>query len=225
MKKKIIPFLIAIGAAGTALGACGNATQPAEPTTAAETTITGTTTTIAETEITTEKAEPNSIESAAGLGETVHFEQPPNLADSHDWEITVNNIAVADEITIIDQLMTYTTTPQAASDGNKFILVNMHLKNTGKEKQYFMTADTFDGVELIYDDGYKFTTQYVTGDPAGYDRTNILYSVEVEALKESDAQIAFDVPAEVADNTDKPLYLHMFADKTVGEQNIYIKLR
>ena len=231
MKKKIIFGLAMIGASVAVLGGCGGATSnntetTSETTTQKETsqneTVKPETTTIEET-TTAENTEPNSIETAAKIGETVQIHQPENLSSPHSYDITVNGIGSAESIIFRDTTFGTSDTTRSPEEGNKFLLVNLTLKNTAKEREFFTLRDSFDGTELLYYDGYKFTSGYVSGNTEYYDNMD-MDAIEVEALKQVDGQIAFDVPAEVVDS-GKPLYLHMYTDPMVGEQHVYVKLR
>ena len=203
MKKKIIPFLIAIGAAGVTLGACGNATQPAETTTTAETTITDATTTITEAETTTE-----TQQTAAAVTYPITFEYAPSNTEDK-WEITITGVQYLNTIPKYDDILTDEKgeiKPQEA--GKKFVVLDIIAKNTGTKTQTLTTMPSvYESRKLIYDGQYEYSEDIITGaiNEAGEVNGNdFLIDMSVDALSEKVGKIIFEVPAEVADS-DKPL--------------------
>ncbi len=197
MKKKIIPFLIAIGAAGVTLGACGNATQPAETTTTAETTITDATTTIAEAETTTiAEAETTTIAEAQGngIGQVFSFE-----ASGDKWDMTVNSV---DYVDTLDAVSMGSATQINPESGMRFVVLNTTLKNTGKEAQYIDNVPDMDfSKALIYDTDYTFQQFQVYEDTENGITNGDSFGISVQPLSEKKGKFVFQVPAEVTETS------------------------
>ena len=189
MKKKIIPFLIAIGAAGTALGACNSSTQPAETTTAAETTITDATTTITETETTTV-----TEAHANGIGQVFSFE-----ASGDKWDMTVNSV---DYVDTLDAVSMGSATQINPESGMRFVVLNTTLKNTGKEAQYIDNVPDMDfSKALIYDTDYTFQQFQVYEDTENGITNGDSFGISVQPLSEKKGKFVFQVPAEVTETS------------------------
>ncbi|MCC8120507.1 MAG: DUF4352 domain-containing protein [Oscillospiraceae bacterium] len=101
-----------------------------------------------------------------------------------NWEITATSVVVASSVKI-NWRMEY-----QPEDGCKYVKVNMTIKNTGTEVDYFGLYTT---AAIVYGDySYSPTTMIGVNDDISYETVNPLVSVS--------GFLAFEIPDEVIDS-------------------------
>ena len=196
MKKRFLTLLFTAGATAAVLSACG-ASEPATQTESKTETA---------TEATTETTQVTGV---SEIGQKIAIN-----TEYDNWDMIVNSVDYTDSVGNMIPSET----------GKKFVVLNVTLKNTGKETQYFDNMPDFDmSKKLIYDNEYEFTAFYTVATDSNGNVNTDSTAISVDALSKKNGKIIFEVPAEVAD-TDKPL---VFKGQNLGtkEDVFSVKLR
>lgn len=122
-----------------------------------------------------------------------------NMSDTAvlgDWNISVTDAQIVDSI----QGDFGSFSPDG--DGNKYLQVFVSVSNNGKEAARFLpSVGIGDDVnaKVLYGDGYEFSATGLLG------YSNDLHDSSINPLSSKTGEIAFNVPATVADSTDELL--------------------
>ncbi|MCD8375573.1 MAG: DUF4352 domain-containing protein [Oscillospiraceae bacterium] len=116
-----------------------------------------------------------------------------------DWEITATSVEVVDSVSL------GLLTEYQASEGCKFVKVNMTITNTGTELDYFQSFSTY--AKVVYGE-YEYSPTMMTGvdEDLTYESVNPLITVS--------GFLAFEIPDEVINSGET---LSMVVSDVYGE--------
>ncbi len=127
-----------------------------------------------------------------------------------NWEITVDSVEVKDKIMAAGGYGSYTP-----DKGNKYVVIHMTVKNTGKEMDSFLPS--FSSVndvraDVLYQDDYSFSASQLLGE------SDDLHDSSVNPLSQKTGYIAFEIAEDAANSGELELRL------TQGEDEARIAL-
>ena len=156
---------------------------------------------------------------------TAHYESPAASQRDVSWDIRLDKLEVKKFLTPAGASEDdYSARIFPTGSGNKFIVLDLTLKNTGYGKQSFLAYESADICsELIYENERYFAT-YTTGSTEGYEDKPVSNFLDIDGGDESYCQIAFEVPSDAAE-PEKPLKYHLYFTDGDDSDGIYITLR
>lgn len=235
MLKKAIVGIIAIGASVGVLAGCGGSTtENNTETTTISAETTSATTTESTSEVTTESTE--QVETTTSDNTTasntsekkLSFETPDK---EQSWDLTVTDLKYYPTLPVYTEGISgeggESTTYEASDKDKQFVVLYVNMKNTGTKSQYVNSIDSHASYKIIYDDKYEFNGSYFTdeiNDKGEANMASLVMGYDVDALSDKDGIMAFEVPKEVIENTDKPLKLRVCdplnGGKTIAELDL-----
>lgn len=126
------------------------------------------------------------------------------------WEITVESVEVKDKIMAAGGYGSY-----SPDEGNKYVVVHMTVKNTGKEMDSFLPSISMGSnvwAEVLYQDEYSFSASQLLGE------SDDLHDSSVNPLSQKTGYIAFEIAEDAANSGELELRL------TQGENEVRIAL-
>lgn len=235
MLKKTIISLAAMGAAVGVLAGCGTSTTESNTettTTSAETTSSTTTEPSTEaTTVSTEQVETTASETTTtskASEKKLSFETPDK---EESWDLKVTDIKYYPALPVYTEGIMgeggESTTYEASEKDKQFVVLYLNMKNTGTKTQSVNPVDSHASYKIIYDDKYEFNSSFCTDDINDKGEANkaaLIFGYSVDALSDKDGIMAFEVPNEVVENTDKPLKLRVCnplnGGKTIAELDV-----
>lgn len=156
---------------------------------------------------------------------SAEYKSPAASQRDVSWDITVNKLEIKKFITPVGVADDdYAARINPSSGSMRFAELELTLKNTGYDKQSYITYESADIFTELLWDGNSYYPTYITDDPEGYRNDPISSYVDIQAGETATVRIAFEVPKALGES-DSPLRYHLVYKDGDGEDGIYIDLR